>query len=148
MIIDELNALGYQPEKLIAKSYGNVYALPEKKVILCELTDSYVPIGNFRTIFLEMGEYIKNGNIEKFIFDKRHLRTFHQPSMEWYFIEWKTEMLKSGLKTHRKLLPVGMPWFKNAVMAGRVQILKKYSDNIIHKLDIKYSQTIEQAINE
>lgn len=118
---------------------------PEKKTIVCELRSDYVPIEHFKETFHKITELAISGEFSKFIFDKRALRTFHQPSMEWYFITWKTEMLTYGVKKHRKILPP-MPWFKKAVEIEREQLLARFPADILSQLDIRYCATIEEAL--
>ncbi|MGF1534225.1 MAG: hypothetical protein ACFCUI_11015 [Bernardetiaceae bacterium] len=142
----ELQKLGLNYTPIVEKKYGQAWVIPTHKSIVCELTDSYVPIEKFKEIFIEMSEKTKGQDIVRFVFDKRHLRVFHQPSMEWYFIEWKTEMYHRGLIEHRKLLPQAEAWFTQAVKAGRALITEKYPDNIIEKLDIQYCETIADAL--
>jgi hypothetical protein len=100
---------------------------------------------DFKEAFLEIGVLIKSGGFEKFIFDKRALRAFHQPTMEWYFIHWKKEMLGYGVKTHRKILPEEK-WFEKMVQLAKAQILADHPDHIIDQLDIAYCDTLEAAI--
>jgi hypothetical protein len=66
--------------------------------------------------------------------------------MEWYFVEWKRKMLGFGLSAHRKILPAGEPWFKDAVDAGRTRILHKYGPQVLDGLDIAYRNSIDEAI--
>jgi hypothetical protein len=125
--------------------YARVLVSAEKKTIICELLADYIPIDDFKEAFGQIGKIVKGGNYEKFIFDKRSLRAFHQPTMEWYFIHWKKDMLAYGLKTHRKILPAEK-WFEKMVQIAKQQILETYPDNIIDQLDIQYCDTIEEAI--
>lgn len=125
--------------------YVRVWVNTEKQTIICELLSDYVPIEDFKIAFGEIGQIVKSGDFEKFIFDKRSLRAFHQPTMEWYFIFWKKEMLQYGLKTHRKILP-SEKWFEKMVHIAKEQILQSYPDHIIDQLDIKYCDSIEEAI--
>jgi hypothetical protein len=67
--------------------------------------------------------------------------------MEWYFIHWKKDMLAYGLKTHRKILPAEK-WFEKMVQIAKDQIVQNYPDNIIDQLDIKYCDSIEEAIKK
>ena len=113
--------------------------------MICELLTDYVPIEDFKEVFAEIGDLVKAGDYSKFIFDKRALRAFHQPTMEWYFIHWKKEMLGYGVKTHRKILPAEK-WFEKMVQIAKAQILTQYPDNIIDQLDIAYCDTLEAAI--
>jgi hypothetical protein len=132
-------------EVALEQPYVRVWTNREKKIIICELLADYVPIEDFKIAFGHIGEIVKNGVFEKFIFDKRALRAFHQPTMEWYFIYWKKEMLEYGVKTHRKILP-SEKWFEKMVQIAKNQILQTYPDNIIDQLDIKYCDTIDEAI--
>lgn len=125
--------------------YARVLVSAEKKIVICELLADYIPIEDFQSIFFKIGEIVKAGNFQKFIFDKRSLRAFHQPTMEWYFIHWKKDMLAYGLKIHRKILPAEK-WFEKMVQIAKDQILQNYPDNIIDQLDIKYCDSIEEAI--
>ncbi|TFV92396.1 hypothetical protein E4S40_16260 [Algoriphagus kandeliae] len=132
-------------ELAFEQKYVRALKSPELKIILCELLADYIPIEDFKDAFQQIGEIVKEGGYEKFIFDKRSLRAFHQPTMEWYFIYWKKEMLQYGIKTHRKILP-DEKWFEKMVQIAKDQILQNYPDNIIDQLDIKYCNTIEEAI--
>ena len=132
-------------EVAFEQRYARVWFNRSRKTIICELLTDYVPIEDFKEAFLEIGVLVKTGGFEKFIFDKRALRAFHQPTMEWYFIHWKKEMLGYGVKTHRKILPEEK-WFEKMVQIAKAQILTQYPDNIIDQLDIAYCDTLEVAI--
>lgn len=132
-------------EVALEQRYVRVWTNIDKKIIICELLADYVPIEDFKIAFGHIGEIVRTGVFEKFIFDKRALRAFHQPTMEWYFIYWKKEMLEYGVKTHRKILP-SEKWFEKMVQIAKNQILQTYPDNIIDQLDIKYCDTIDEAI--
>jgi hypothetical protein len=125
--------------------YVKVWVNSARKTVICELLSDYVPIEDFKEAFGEIGKLVEAGDFEKFIFDKRALRAFHQPTMEWYFIHWKKEMLGYGVKTHRKILPAEK-WFEKMVHIAKAQILTQYPDNIIDQLDIAYCDTVEEAI--
>lgn len=132
-------------EVAFEERYTRVFVNTDRKIIICELLADYVPIEDFKEAFLQIGEIVKSGDFEKFIFDKRALRAFHQPTMEWYFIHWKKDMLDYGIKTHRKILP-SEKWFEKMVQIAKDQILVTYPDNIINQLDIRYCDSIEEAI--
>jgi hypothetical protein len=132
-------------EVAFEERYARVLINLEKKIIICELLADYIPIEDFKDTFGHIGAIVKSGDYQKFIFDKRSLRAFHQPTMEWYFIHWKKDMLEYGLKTHRKILP-SEKWFEKMVQIAKQQILETYPDNIIDQLDIQYCQSIEEAI--
>ncbi|MFD2037705.1 hypothetical protein ACFSKL_23120 [Belliella marina] len=132
-------------ELIFEERDAKVLVNTEKGIIICELLSDYVPIGHFKSIFFKISVIIKNGDFSKFIFDKRALRAFHQPSMEWYFLHWKSEMLQYGIVKHRKILP-REKWFEKMVMIAKEQIMRDNPSNIIDKLDIKYCNSVEEAI--
>lgn len=125
--------------------YAKVFVNDEEGIIICELLTDYVPLEEFKNTFDKISEIIKGGSFRKFIFDKRALRAFHQPSMEWYFLVWKKEMFDYGVREHRKILPAEK-WFEKMVIIAKEQIMKNNPDNIIGKLDIKYCASVEEAI--
>jgi hypothetical protein len=132
-------------ELMFEVRYAKVYANQEKGMIICELLTDYIPIDDFKNTFVQISTIVENGKYKKFIFDKRSLRAFHQPSMEWYFLNWKNKMLELGINQHRKILPEEK-WFEKMVMIAKEQIMNNNPDNIIHLLDIKYCSSIEEAI--
>lgn len=132
-------------ELMLEGRYAKVYSSKEAGIIICELLADYIPIDDFKGTFNQIYDAIEKGEYRKFIFDKRSLRAFHQPSMEWYFLDWKAKMLEKGVNQHRKILPAEK-WFEKMVMIAKEQIIKNNPDNIIHLLDISYCDSIEEAI--
>jgi hypothetical protein len=108
---------------------------------------SYIPIEEFKKIFESIGTLVKKEGIKKLIFDKQNLTVFHQPSMEWYFTEWKEEMFDMGLKVHRKILPDNEV-FQQSVRIGREKINKAYPNGKFHQMDIRYAKTLEEALEK
>jgi hypothetical protein len=116
-------------------------------VAVVEATSSYIPIEQFKEVFNFIGDLVKKERITKLVFDKRKLTVFHQPSMEWYFVEWKEKMFAEGLTIHRKILPKD-EIFRQSVRIGREKINKMFPTGKFHQLDISYSETLEDAINK
>ncbi|WPP50672.1 hypothetical protein [Catalinimonas niigatensis] len=135
----------YEFKEYYISRFSQVSYNKEFKTIVCKLTSEYVPIEHFKDTFLKISELVEAGNNYKFIFDKRSLKAFHQPSMEWYFVVWKKDMHKKGLRIHRKILPPE-PWFKKSVEIAKEQIYRDHKDLIAAQLDIKYCNSIEEAI--
>ncbi len=140
-----LTDLGFKME--FSNAYAEVYINNKLGIIGCVITADYVPIRHFVETFTQISTFGRTSKFSKFIFDKRNLRTFHQPSMEWYFLDWKTEMVEYGLTQHRKLLP-DLQWFVKAVDLARRPLLEKMPASLSEKLDIRYCDTLEQAIAE
>lgn len=143
---DTINTVALKDfEVILAEKYAQVLTNKSKGIIICILSVDYVPIEDFKAVFNKITTIIKAGAYQKFIFDKQALRAFHQPSMEWYFLEWKKEVYEYGIKTHRKILPKEA-WFVKMVMIAKKQIIMDHPANIIKDLDIKYCDTINEAI--
>ncbi|MFP4090286.1 MAG: hypothetical protein ACLFUB_02175 [Cyclobacteriaceae bacterium] len=139
------DATRYEFEDYFSSRFSRIYFSEELKTVICELKSDYVPIEHFKDTFYKISELVEKGINAKFIFDKRSLRAFHQPSMEWYYIVWKKEMYEKGLSVHRKILPAEA-WFRKSVAIAKDQISKENSDLIIPKLDIKYCESIDEAL--
>ena len=125
--------------------YAEVLVQKDQQIIACILLEDYIPIKYFKETFDRLGKLIEENGSKKFIFDKRALRTFHQPSMEWYYIKWKAQMLSYGLVHHRKILP-DLRWFVKAVEIAKRPLLAKIPVDIIRQLDISYCDTIDEAV--
>ena len=137
-----LNAM----ELEISNEYFNCYRDEGNEFMICEAMTSYVPVDVFMETFQALTPIIKQHGIKKFIFDKRSLRAFHQPTMEWYFIVWKQELLQYGLKTHRKILPDG-EWFRKCVEAGKASIIRENPGFNPDMYDIQYYSSIGECID-
>lgn len=127
--------------------YASSYYNDSLELVLCIADAEYIPIDNFRDIFLAISEYIEEHNIKHLLFDKRNLRTFHQPSMEWYFAIWKPTIKVKGLINHYKILP-DMDWFVQAVNAGKHEIFKKYNNNLLDGIRVNYVDSVEKSIED
>ena len=117
----------------------------DPKVAVVEATSSYIPIEQFKEVFTYIGELVRKERVNKLVFDKRNLSVFHQPSMEWYFVEWKERMFSDGLTVHRKILP-NNEVFRQSVKIGRDKINKAFPNGKFHQMDIGYAESLEDAI--
>ena len=116
-------------------------------VAVVEATSHYSPIEQLKELFDYIGELVVEQKVGKLIFDKRKLTVFHQPSMEWYFVEWKEQMFAYGLSVHRKILPADEV-FRQSVKIGREKIAKIYPKGKFHVMDIAYAESLEEAIQK
>ena len=127
--------------------HATIYLTPQQGTALVEATASYIPLEKFKEIFNYIGELTENKKLTKLIFDKRKLSVFHQPSMEWYFAEWKEKMFDVGLTIHRKILPHD-DVFRQSVRIGREKINKAYPTKKYHLMDIQYADSVEDALSK
>ncbi|TNF24948.1 MAG: hypothetical protein EP314_07275 [Bacteroidetes bacterium] len=123
-----------------------LYYEPNSRVGLAEAIVPYMPMDDFMNAFKESTRMVEEFKLTRFIFDKRALRAFHQPSMEWYFVQWKPKVRDLGLTTHYKILP-DEDWFRKCVEAGREDIRLTYGDDFLHNIDIHYVGTIQEAFS-
>jgi hypothetical protein len=128
--------------------HGTIYTVKNSpQIAVVEATANYIPLDPFKEIFNYIGDLTKAKGITKLIFDKRKLSVFHQPSMEWYFTEWKEKTFDLGLKIHRKILPVD-DIFRQSVRIGRDKINKAYPTKKFNLMDIQYFETVEEAVQK
>jgi len=126
--------------------HASVHRVSDRpEIMVVEATSTYIPIEDFKAIFNYIGESAQKQNVTKLIFDKRQLIVFHQPSMEWYFVDWKEQMYDLGLRTHRKILP-NNEIFKYSVKIGREKIAASFPNGKFHLMDIQYADSVDQAI--
>jgi hypothetical protein len=132
--------------KLIySDDFISLYNFEGTNVVLSVAEAEYIPIEHFRSAFYEIGRLIQQNGWKALIFDKRKLNTFHQPSMEWYYTEWKAEMLDKGLKKHYKILP-DIAWFAKSVEAGKRDIKRNHPSFDFEQFSVTYVNSINEAL--
>lgn len=139
--------IDYNLKEMKAFKNATVSLVEGTNTLVVAATGHYITIEEFKSIFNFIGDLVKSHKITKLVFDKRELNVFHQPSMEWYFVEWKEKMFDLGLKTHRKILPEDLV-FRQSVKIGRQQIASKYPNGKFNQMDIQYFENLEDAIEK
>lgn len=137
---------GYIFQDIAVSDLASLQYCSELSLAICTAQAEYIPIEAFKEMFLRISEIMKEYPIKHFLFDKRALRTFHQPSMEWYFTTWKPAVHLLGLSNHFKILPE-LEWFKAAVSAGKHEILSKSDSDLLTGITITYLNSPEEAID-
>lgn len=132
-------------KNIIKNEAFEVYYLKEKKIIVCSVIDNYVLDEIFKFTFSKISEFVINNEVEKFVFDKSKLTVFNQESMVWYHVVWKKRMLNFGLKKHYKILP-NDNIFKLSVEMGKKRIVAENPDFNFDDFDIRYFDTLQEAI--
>lgn len=146
MLTQQMSAAVAGLSQIYTSEFTEVHYTPEQQAMVCRAVKDYIPLADFKATFTACADLMQQYSTERFIFDKTNLRVFHQPSMEWYFTDWKLAIYqKHGLSTHRKILPA-QPWFIKAVEAGRDLIYAKHGKNKFNELDIAYSNSIGEAL--
>lgn len=131
--------------EVYSDEFISLHSFERSDVVLCVAETEYIPIEYFKKSFEHIGGFIKKNGCKALIFDKRNLNTFHQPSMEWYYTEWKAEMLDHGLSKHYKILPT-MPWFAKSVEAGKRDIKRNHPSFDFDLFSVTYVDSISEAL--
>lgn len=137
---------GYEFASIYSCTYATVFYNRELKFAICRAEAEYIPLEDFKSTFLAVTEMVGEYPMKSMLFDKRNLRTFHQPSMEWYFIVWKPAIKQAGLTNHYKILP-DLEWFVQSVNAGRNQITLKSDRHMLEGIQITYIADVNEAID-
>lgn len=137
-----------EKQNVFTSKNSTVSYVATHKAILIEATNTYIPLEEFQETFNQVEEYVKINyklDIKRVVFDKRSLTVFHQPSMEWYFINWKERIYNQGIRVIRKMLPDDRV-FKYSVKVGREKIDQMYPNAKYHLMDIQYRDSLEEAL--
>ncbi|MGF1533633.1 MAG: hypothetical protein ACFCUI_08010 [Bernardetiaceae bacterium] len=122
--------------------------LIDGKVLLCTIKTDYIPSAHFRELFSRIEAQVKAAQISKFILDGRSLRVFQQSVMSWYYLKWRTEMLKKyGLKAYREIEPEPA-FIKESIQAGKEKLHQDNPWFNFSVFDFKCCKNLEDAINE
>ncbi len=144
--MNQLTHQGYIFHDIAVGDLASLHYCSELSLAICTAQAEYIPIEAFKEVFLQISGIIKEYPVKHLLFDKRALRTFNQPSMEWYFTTWKPTVHLLGLSNHFKILPE-LEWFKAAVSAGKHEILFKSDIDFLTGITITYVNSPEEAID-
>lgn len=144
--MDKITFGNYDFEMILGRDHAKLYYCCELEMAICTAKSEYIPISDFKEFFLAVSASLGQHPIRFFLFDKRKLRTFHQPSMEWYFAVWKPDVKNRGIDHHFKILP-DLDWFVKAVEAGKHEIYQKYGKEVLSGIELSYVNTETQAID-
>ncbi len=132
-------------EVIWSNDFMKLHSFPKQACGLFVATAEYIPIESFKNAFNHAANFAKNKKWKYTIFDKSNLNVFHQPSMEWYYTNWKKELLEYGVSTHFKILPKE-EWFKASVEAGKDEIKEKYPDFDFSAFEVRYVKNVDEAL--
>ncbi len=136
----------YSDLELIKKAKSTcIYVDNLSKSLIIKSIGTYIPIGEFMEIFNFAIQVCEEKSLVKTVFDKRSLKVFHQPSMEWYFTIWKEQLFEMGIKKHIKILPDDFV-FKSSVKIGREKINENFPNSSFHQTEIIYVNNIDEAL--
>ena len=138
---------GYAPEVAFENPHVAVYLLPQARTVLCQARKAYLPHEVFVETYRQIEGLVPRHGIAKLVFDKQPLRIFNQASMIWYHVHWKQQMYEQGLTTYRKILPPDEA-FRMAVSICRSNLMKEHPGFDLSKFDIRYCNSLAEALTE
>lgn len=107
---------------------------------------NFIPMEAFKKIFSAVAALLGAHETGRIIFDKRSLTIFHQPSMEWYYLEWKPRMLEQyKLSRHDKILPKDT-LFRQSVNQARNKIYQAHPEHTIQRIQPVYFENLQEAL--
>lgn len=116
------------------------------QLALVVTTANFIPFQDFKSLFVKVGKVVEKHSLQKVLFDKRSLTIFHQPSMEWYYLEWKAQMLHyQWVMEHGKILPQD-DLFRKSVEKARQKIFIENPTHPIHELKVVYYEDFQEAL--
>lgn len=130
----------------ISLAEADIYYQPQYAVALVQTKANFIPMKSFQLLFNQVKELAAEQTVARVLFDKRSLTIFHQPSMEWYYLQWKDYMIKEySLLEHGKILPKD-DLFRQSVKQAREKI---FSNNPLHgisRIDLLYFESLAEAL--
>lgn len=139
------------PESLILyKKYpfAELYYAPELQLAMLVSAANFLPIEEFKAVFIQVAEGVMENKLRKVLFDKRSLTVFHQPSMEWYYLEWKVSLLnEEGVMEHAKILPKD-DLLRKSVEEAKRKIFKDNPTSPIQRLNLRYYENFPEALEK
>ncbi len=138
---------GYSAEVAFENPHVAVYLLPEARTVLCQARKAYLPHEVFVETYRQVEELVPGRGITRLVFNKQPLRIFNQASMIWYHVHWKQHMYEQGLTTYRKILPPDEA-FRLAVSICRAGLVKEHPGFDLSKFDIRYCNSLAEALTE
>ena len=107
---------------------------------------NFIPMEAFKDVFTKVSDLVGEEKTRRVIFDKRSLTIFHQPSMEWYYLDWKRQMFEEfQLSRHDKILPKD-ELFQQSVEQARERIYQAHPNHSIQAIKATYFNNLQEAI--
>ncbi len=148
MRLFQLSTMKIENSELLATfPDANLYRYPEKNILMLQALSGFISHDDFKEVHFSVGNYIKLYKPDKYIFDKRSLRVFQEKSRRWYFLVWKTEMYKEGLRKIHKILPYDEIFrFQVEGVRADLDLDLKNKTAVYRDMEICYFEDVEDAL--
>jgi hypothetical protein len=112
-----------------------------------EATSAHIPKTQFQEMFITIGQNIIKSGCRKVIFDMSMLQFYYEPTFDWFFTVWKERMFYHGISCYRIILP-HIEIIREGVEKSRKKAYEIFPDEKYWEMDIQYTDTVEDALNE
>ena len=129
-------------------NYATVSFMPANETAIVSIHGAYIPMTDYQQTLEKLGELVKQEKVQKLIVDARQLVAYHQPSVEWSFLNWKQEMRTHGLNSYRYVLPNTGEYRRN--LEHGIQKIRREHPNtdVLDRMDMAYCRSLEEAVEE
>jgi|GEM_PF-7004584 len=136
------------PEEYFRSRYATVSFIPASETAIVSIHGAFIPMTEYQQTLEKIGELVKQEKVHKLIVDARQLVAYHQPSVEWSFLNWKREMSTYGLNSYRYVVPNSGEYRKN-LENGIQKIRRDHPDtDLLDRMDLAYCRSLEEAVEE
>ncbi len=127
---------------------ADIFYEASSAVAIIVTRENFIPMEAFKALFAEVSALLETHSVKRIVFDKRSLTIFHQPSMEWYYLDWKLRMLDQyKLTRHDKILPKD-ELFRQSVNQAREKIYRTSPHPEIKQIQPVYFENLQDALND
>ncbi len=135
-------------EEYYRSRYATVSFMPANETAIVSIHGAFIPMTDYQQTLEKLGELVRQEKVHKLIVDAQQLVAYHQPSVEWSFLNWKREMRNHGLTSYRYVLPNGGEYRKN--LENGIRKIRRDHPNmeVLDRMDLTYCHSLEEAVEE
>lgn len=135
-------------EEFYRGRYATVSFMPANETAIVSIHGAFIPMTDYQQTLEKLGELVRQEKVQKLIVDARQLLAYHQPSVEWSFLNWKRQMHEHGLNRYRYILSSTGEYRKN-LENGLQKIRREHPEpTVLDQMDLAYCQSLEEAVEE
>jgi len=127
--------------------YATVSFMPASETAVVRIHGAFIPLTDYQDTLEKLGELVEQEKVHKMIVDAQQLVAYHQPSVEWSFLNWKQEMQSHGLKSYRYVLSDSGE-YRKMLENGLSKIRREHPETQLDRMDVAYCRSMEEAVEE
>ncbi len=102
----------------------NVLYIGSKHTLICQI-NADIHLTKFKETLLHLIPSFQKLKACQLVVDRRHMFTIHFPALEWFYLIWLPQMMKSGLRKFHIILPEN-ELFQFSLRIGKEKILNAH----------------------